>query len=152
MWLTPNEAELHSRHEELIERARQATQPYVERHRADVAGSWVDIPRGERHIAFARDVERHRAALEALAPDPGVLVVRAHERTEAELEALMERVIDDGDELRQLGLDVFAVAYDEETNVVEVEVEAMDAETAQRVLSERYGKAVRAEWIPPDTH
>ena len=81
-----------------------------------------------------------------------MLVVRAHERTEAELEALMERVIDDGDELRQLGLDVFAVAYDEETNVVEVEVEARDAETAQRVLSERYGKAVRAEWIPPDTH
>ena len=55
MWLTPNEAELHSRHEELIERARQS------RSRATssvTARPWRRWRRTRACSSFARTSER----------------------------------------------------------------------------------------------
>jgi hypothetical protein len=145
-WLTEAEERELDRLEGLIEETRAAVRPYLDRHRADLAGEWLEYKRGECHVSFARDVESHRAALARLAPQPGVLHVHAQEYTEAELEAILDRVADETEELAAEGLTLMGIEIDVEENRVEVEVAGADAATARAILARRFGPAVTCAW------
>jgi hypothetical protein len=146
MWLTDAEAEEQHRIDTLVAGAREAAEPYIDAHRADFAGSWLGYGVPEYHVGFARDAESHREALERIVPRPEVLRVHAFEYTEAELQALTDRITED-DGLEAEGLRWLEVGIDEEANRVEVEAVAADAATAEAILTRRYGPAVKATWV-----
>jgi hypothetical protein len=149
-WLTEAEARESDRLEDLVEDVRAAVSPYLDRHRADVAGQWLEYGRGAYHVGFARNVESHRDALARHVPQPGVLHVHAFEYAEAELEAIADRVVDEADELAAEGLAWMGSDIDVQANRVEVEVAGADADTATAILMSRFGPAVKCDWQGPE--
>lgn len=65
------------------------------------------------------------------------------------LDALHERIWEDEEELAAAGVKMKGSSVDAECGRVEVEVVAADAETAQSILTQRYGDAVVCEWLGP---
>jgi hypothetical protein len=149
MWLTEAEYAEHDRIQELIDQTRKQVDPYVDKHRNDFAGIWQKNGPAEYHVGFARNVEAHREALMRIVSDSDVLHVHAFEHTEAELQALADRITED-DGLADEGLKRWGVGTDVEANRVAVEVAGRDAATAEAILTRRYGLAVSCEWLGPE--
>jgi hypothetical protein len=147
-WLTDEELAEEEGRDGICERVEQ----YVADHAADAFGGlWVG-PRKTVHVAFARDADHHAAALAARLPEddrPWVDVVPVA-RTERELEAVMDRLDRDHDELEALGIRMDAFGPDVVENVVVVDALVDHPDRARRLLAERYGDAVRASLATPD--
>ena len=71
-------------------------QGYTDAHPEEVAGLFIDQRATGVVVLVTADLETHRAAIDALLPDGRARVdVRLARYTRAELEALMERIVND---------------------------------------------------------
>jgi hypothetical protein len=151
MWLTSEEWERYWRGHEVREEADERLRGYLGAHADSVAGVWFG--RGlepEFNVAFTRDLETHRAALLRLFPRPDVIRVHQARYSEAELDELADRIEEEAEALEALGVTWMGGGTDVTTNRLEVEVLASDAETARRIIEDRYGPAVAVEWLGSD--
>jgi hypothetical protein len=140
------EAELNRRSAALEELA-PILQDYAAAHPEEYAGMFVDQAQGGRLVMlFTGHLEGHAAAIGAVVR-PGSVEVRQGLTSEAELNALMERVIGDM-ELRELGVFVLTTSGDESMGVVEIGVSSA-RDDAEAVLVGRFGPAIRVEILDP---
>lgn len=148
MWLSPEEWDRYERQDELQTEAGDRLRGYLAAHRDSVAGVWLGPGLDpEYNVAFTRDVEAHRVAVLRLFPRPEVIRVHQAGYTQAELEAISDRIAEESGELEALGVKWLGSGVDVETNRVEVEVVASDEESARGILEHRYGPAVTVEWL-----
>ena len=150
MWLTDAEFDEQARIDALISEAQDAAEPYLKQHAEDFAGDWLGYGRPEYHVAFARNVEEHRAALARLVPRAEVLHVHSSTHTRAELRELQDRIFDDRDELAAAGVKLIEGGIDVETNLIELGIAAPDPDAAAALIRSRYGPAVTCEWLGQD--
>lgn len=149
-WLTDAESEDDLRAERSRRAAADVVEAYVAEHARDSYGGRWAGPRGRLCVAFTANVDRHTEALRRRLPEPDVVQVERARHTEAELEALADRLFADDEELAALGLRLGIVGADVAEGVVRVEAQAEDPAAAERLLAERYGDAVRVDAIVTD--
>jgi hypothetical protein len=148
MWLSPEEWGRYERQDELQTQAQERLSGYLTEHADSVAGVWLGAGLDpEYNIALTGDVDAHRVALLRLFPRPDVIRVHLARYSEAELEAISDRITEESDELEALGVKWMGSGVDVEANCVEVEVVASDEESARGILEDRYGAAVTVEWL-----
>ena len=101
-------------------------------------------------VLFTANLEAHTRFLNEHFPFPEFLRVMTGELMMEELATLRDRIMDDRDELRGLGVVVSGVGRDVSTNSVRVWVQG-EAEPALRVLQDRYGPHIttRTGWFKP---
>lgn len=140
---------------ELNQRAanRRELQPVLEQygaeHPEDYAGLMIDQEKGGILVAlFSDNVEEHAAAIARLVHPAAELEIREAGASSAELEQLMNRINDDGDALRSVGVFVLAISTDELRGKLVVEVSTMRGD-AQPLLAARYGPMVEVEVTDP---
>jgi hypothetical protein len=148
--MTSEEDEAHQHAVKRYEEAAQHVRRYTRQHHDQFAGSWVGHDNGgEYHVAFVRDADAHRRAIEALVPHPEVLHVHLARYTEDERRELVYRISDEEDELAAEGIKVVQLdggGHDSEWKV-RAGVVAANSGTALSVMRERYGDAVEVEYL-----
>ena len=128
--------------DELVDRY-QATQPET------AAGTWLDNDVRSQRAAFVGDLAPHAEGLRKAGADMNTVQLCSARFTTRELDALMERVGEDSDELLGDGIDVKLIDNREELNRVEIGVLELNDETV-RALESRY-RADRITVVQGDT-
>ena len=137
--------------------AREATQEnlgplleeYGAQHPDDFAGMRVDQERGGMLVMlFTGHLEEHAAAIAKLIRPDAPVEVRLAPVAQEDLEALMNRINSDSNELQNAGVFVLVISTDQLAGklVVEVSTERGDA---QPLLAARYGPNVEVRVLDP---
>jgi hypothetical protein len=142
--------------DDVPEEVRGRVYEYVERD-PDMNGGLRLGWRDGRRVLFVGvvgDLALHERALGELGGDR--VVVEAAPRSERALLALQDRICDDREALRALGIGMPGIWPNPSAGVVEVSIVAADQDQARRTLSERYGPDVRvadclASWTTETT-
>ncbi|HEX2085619.1 MAG TPA: hypothetical protein VHF89_08050 [Solirubrobacteraceae bacterium] len=143
LWLEPHERDAYFDMEDRVRAAARAARAYGARQEA-FGGVTADYSgTGGVEVRFTGELERHEAALRELVPEPVELRVRRVPRTEAELEALTERLVEDED------LQVGVIQRDDDAAVLRIDVVAPDAGAVRALVRERYGDAVVVDRVVP---
>jgi hypothetical protein len=122
-------------------------QEYGEQHRDEFAGLYVDQEAGGRLvIMFTDHLADHVAALRQIVRPNAPLDVVAAPIAEADLEALMFRITNDEDRLRQLGVVVLEASVNTMASRIDVGVSSERWDVAG-LLTAIYGPSVAAEVI-----
>lgn len=136
--LPEEEVEFQQRQEALSGVAGPA-QRYTDQHPEDVAGLFIDQEHGRVVVLFTANVEAHRAALGQLIPgNDGLLDVRLARYARAELEALVERIVNDADWLQTIDAAFMGAGVDEMQNRVDLEISSGNA-AAPALLLQHFG-------------
>jgi hypothetical protein len=147
--LTPaEEAELNARSAAVHELA-PILQEYGTQHPEDFAGVFIDQEAGGVMVVlFVDHLEEHGAAIAKIVRPGARIEIRPAPASEADLAALMNRVIQDEAALRGVGVFVITASADEESGTVEVGV-STERGDAQGLLAGRYGRSVVVQVIDP---
>lgn len=106
-------------------------------------GVHVDqVAGGTYYFSFTSGIDARRAVLESMAPAGADIRYRTVARSEAEIDALVDRISRDLEFHASLGIGVHVVGSDTERNGVDVNVEPYSSEIAD-ALEERYGAGTR---------
>jgi hypothetical protein len=137
--LLPAEAlEFQSRQERLQGVARLA-QRYTEEHPEDLAGLFIDQQHRLVVVLFTANVDAHAAALAKLIPgDDEPLAVRLATVSKADLEALMNRIVEDADWFRTIDAKLMGAGLDEMHNLVDVEISSANP-AAPALIAAHFG-------------
>jgi hypothetical protein len=134
--------------ERRVQTAVERAEPYIDHHRDEFAGNWVEYGDGGRyHVAFVGDLDAHRRHLAALLPDPDALCLHRARYAEHELQTLVDRLMQDSEELENLGIHVFVAGVDPKRNLAAIELVAPDGDVATATLRERYGEPLVVEYM-----
>jgi hypothetical protein len=132
--LLPEEAvEFQGRQEKLLQVAR-TVQGYTDAHPEQVAGMFIDQEHRLVVVLVTAALETHRAAIDALLPDGGPVDVRLATHTRAELEALMNRVVEDRAFLKAIQAAFIGAGLDEIHNRVDLEISSANPAAAAIIL------------------
>lgn len=132
--LTPSEVA------ELVARAAttgaltDVVQAYGVDHPDDFVDVFVDAAQGRVIAQFAREIERHEAALRKLVAPDAPLDVEAVQYTHEELQVLFDRVVHDG-WLDERGYDLLDAGINTRANRVELYVSTADPDAVQTIAA-----------------
>ena len=102
-------------------------------------------------IGLVGDAEPHKVPLSRIGGER--VMFEQLPRTVPELDALADRIIDDGTALQAAGFDLLEIGPDLQRGAVRVElVGGRGAAAARDYFAERYGDAVAVEWIGPSRY
>lgn len=146
--LTPaEEADLDAR-AAATEQLAPILEDYGSQHRDEYAGLYIDQERGGVLVVlFTANLEAHAEAIARLVR-PGIAIeLREAPQSEADRDALMERVSGD-EELPDLGVFVITASSDQTTGAVDIGV-STERGDVQGLITGRYGPAVRVTVLDP---
>ena len=135
--LPVEELEFQARQEKLLGTAR-VVQGYTDEHADQVAGLFIDQDHRLVVVLVTADVETHRAAIDALLPDGAPVDVRLARYTRAELETLLERVVNDSAWFKAIGAAFVEASLDEMQNRVVLEISSANA-AAPGLIAAHFG-------------
>lgn len=135
--LTPDEA---SELEQIFaEDPRSRLTAYGAREHEQFGGLWVNDPPWDVVMLFTADLDRHREAVAALAPDMRV-DIRPARFSEVELRRLQHELVD---ELASIdGVELLSLALDTKNNVLTLEAKSNDSSLEQRLEEHHGGRLV----------
>jgi hypothetical protein len=110
-------------------------QRYADEHPEQFAGLFIDQQHKLVVILFTGDVETHQAALAKLVPgDAEPLAVRLAATSKADLEALMERIVNDRDWFKTIDAAFTGAGLDEMQNLVDLEISSANPAAPALIL------------------
>jgi hypothetical protein len=117
-------------------RVAGAVQQYSEAHPEDFSGVYIDHPSRRVVALFTADLEAHRSGIEALIPgDAGTLDVRVADLSIDELQALLERIVEERDWLRTIDAAFVSGGVDEARNRVDLEISSANRAAAELIAA-----------------
>jgi len=126
-----------------IQDAMEPLVEYAHSFPATFGGIHVDQAAGGiYYFSFTSGVEQRQSALEAMAPAGAEIRYRLVSRSEADVDALVDRISRDLEYHKSVGVTVHVVGSDTARNGVDINVEPYSAEVA-RTMEEHYGDGVR---------
>jgi hypothetical protein len=111
------------------------------------AGLWVDRNQRDFHIAVAGDVDGAIDALKSLIPRDVTVYFHLVAHTYAELEAVVERVFADREELLAAGISVNFGSVSERENVIELGIDPLTDQSIA-TMAALYGQGIQFEYSP----
>ena len=136
--MLPEEATEFYQHQADFEAVGQAVQAYGAQHASEFGGVWIDQERHTVVSAWTANAELHRIAILAALGKAGPLEVRVVRYSEAELQALQERISADLDWFGGIDALMTSTSVDVMTNRAEVTLSSANPRATALIL-ERYG-------------